>query len=115
MNPEWFAGRLRELREAKGWTQQQLAEKANMTKDGLARLERGDRSPAWETVVALCQALGVDCSAFLTAPADREAPGPGRPKKADAQGEIGHVPISEDAGQAEAKGGRGAKKKGKRK
>jgi transcriptional regulator with XRE-family HTH domain len=82
MNPEWFGGRLRELREAAGWTQQRLAEVAGMKLGGVRNLEQGRRSPAWETVLALAQALGVDCTAFTKEPAARE-PKPGRPRKAE--------------------------------
>ncbi|HEY7425026.1 MAG TPA: helix-turn-helix transcriptional regulator [Gemmataceae bacterium] len=81
MNPEWFAGRLRELREAAGFTQQQLADKAGLTREGVAQLETERREPSWRTVVSLCQALGVSCEAFLKEPASGHKPGPGRPRK----------------------------------
>jgi transcriptional regulator with XRE-family HTH domain len=81
MNPEWFAGRLRELREAAGFTQQQLAEKAGLTREGVAQLETERREPSWRTVVSLCQALGVSCEAFLKEPTAGHKPGPGRPRK----------------------------------
>jgi transcriptional regulator with XRE-family HTH domain len=81
MNPDWFGPRLRELREERGLTQAQLAEKAGMTKDGLAFLERSERAPAWATALSLAAALGVDCTAFTTPPAERQAAGRGRPRK----------------------------------
>ncbi len=81
MNAEWFAGRLREVREQAGLTQLELAERAGLTKDAVARLERGARSPAWETVVALCQALKVMPNTFLHEPAERPTAGRGRPRK----------------------------------
>jgi transcriptional regulator with XRE-family HTH domain len=81
MNPEWFAGRLRELREAAGFTQQQLADKAGLTREGVAQLETERREPSWRTVVSLCQALGVSCEAFLKEPAAGHEPRPGRPRK----------------------------------
>jgi transcriptional regulator with XRE-family HTH domain len=76
---EWFAGRLRELRETSGLTQAELGRLAGFTREGIAQLETGRRSPAWGTVVALLNALQVDCAAFLTPPRPREPPGPGRP------------------------------------
>jgi transcriptional regulator with XRE-family HTH domain len=82
MQAEWFAGRLRELREAKGSTQQQLADAAGLKLGGIRDLEQGRRSPTWETVVALCKALGVTADAFLQEPQERLAAGPGRPRKA---------------------------------
>ena len=82
MSADWFAGRLRELREAAGLTQQQLAERAGLTREGVAQLETGRREPAWRTVVALCQALGTEPGEFLKPPAERPPAGRGRPRKA---------------------------------
>jgi transcriptional regulator with XRE-family HTH domain len=84
MSAHWFAGRLRELREGKGWTQSQLADKAGLSEGGVRDLEQGRRKPSWETVLALASALGVSCDAFATQPA-AEASAPrkrGRPQKA---------------------------------
>jgi transcriptional regulator with XRE-family HTH domain len=81
MNAEWFAGRLKELREKAGVTQHQLGEKAGLSQAGIADLEQGRRKPAWETVVALCQALGVGPSAFLQEPGAMPKPRRGRPRK----------------------------------
>ncbi len=52
-----------------------------MEKGGISRLERGERSPSWETVAVLCDALGVDCTAFAVAPKDAPVPKRGRPRK----------------------------------
>jgi transcriptional regulator with XRE-family HTH domain len=82
MNPDWFAGRLRELREAKGLSREQLAESAGMKVGGIRDLEQGVRSPTWKTVLALCQALSVSCEEFTREPADRPPAAPGRPRKA---------------------------------
>jgi transcriptional regulator with XRE-family HTH domain len=79
---EWFAGRLRELREAAGLTQEQLGRRAGMAWRTITHLEAGDRKPTWETVLALCRALGVECGAFATEPAARPEPRRGRPRKA---------------------------------
>lgn len=81
---DWFGGRLRELREAAGLTQAQLAERASLTREGVAQLETGRRKPAWETVLALCEALAVPCTAFAEAPSTSGPPGRGRPKKSGA-------------------------------
>lgn len=81
MSADYFAGRLRELREKAALTQGELAEKAGLTREGIAQIETGRRSPQWETVVALAAALGVSCESFQQPPAAREPPGPGRPAK----------------------------------
>jgi transcriptional regulator with XRE-family HTH domain len=78
---EHFGGRLRELRGEKGLTQPQLAELAGLNKDALARLERGERSPTWETVVILAESLGVSTDTFLDAPAPADPSPRGRPRK----------------------------------
>ena len=48
------------------------------------KLERGEREPAWGTVLALMDALGVSCQAFLEEPGPQPEAKPGRPRKADA-------------------------------
>jgi transcriptional regulator with XRE-family HTH domain len=84
MSAKWFAGRLRELRLAAGLSQRELAERAGIDKDSLSRLERDLWQPTWETVLALCQALGVDCTAFTMQPAEHAKPrGRGRPRKGE--------------------------------
>jgi transcriptional regulator with XRE-family HTH domain len=82
MNAEWFAARLRELREQSALTQQQLADAASLTREGVAQLETGRREPAWRTVVALCQALSVTADAFLQEPSAPPDTKRGRPRKA---------------------------------
>jgi transcriptional regulator with XRE-family HTH domain len=81
MNAEWFAGRLKELRSAAGLTQQQLADKAGLAVGVIRKLEQQENKPTWETALILCQALGVDCTAFTQPPAERPAAKPGRPRK----------------------------------
>jgi len=82
MDAEHFAGRLKELRLAKGWTQQQLAERAALAKATVADLEQDRYAPTWPTVLALADALGVTCEEFRKAPTTRAATGRGRPRKA---------------------------------
>jgi transcriptional regulator with XRE-family HTH domain len=83
MKAEWFAGRLRELRERAGLSREQLADRAGMqSAAGIRNLEQGIRKPSWETVIALCQALDVKCDAFLQEPGDLPPLAPGRPRKA---------------------------------
>jgi y4mF family transcriptional regulator len=59
-----FGEVLRELREKAGLTQLTLAQKAGVSQRGISHLEQGLRSPNWETVVAICEALGVSCETF---------------------------------------------------
>jgi transcriptional regulator with XRE-family HTH domain len=54
-----LAIRLRELRRSKGWSQERLAEAADMHRTYLAGIERSLRNPALENLVKLANALGV--------------------------------------------------------
>jgi predicted ATPase/DNA-binding XRE family transcriptional regulator len=55
-----LGGRLRALREAAGYTQEELAERAGLTAHGVSALERGTRTrPYPHTIRALGDALGV--------------------------------------------------------
>jgi transcriptional regulator with XRE-family HTH domain len=54
-----LAGLLKQLREDRGITQEQLAFDAGITASALSRIERGLNSPGWTTVRRLAQALDV--------------------------------------------------------
>ena len=76
---------MKELREAAGYTQADLCYEAKLTPDGLSKLERGLRTPGWETLCALADALGVSLDEFRKPPTKRPAePVRGRPKRAKA-------------------------------
>jgi transcriptional regulator with XRE-family HTH domain len=59
-----FGERLRELREKVEMSQKTLADKAGLSIRQVSRMETGDQRPSWDTVLALADALGVDCNAF---------------------------------------------------
>jgi transcriptional regulator with XRE-family HTH domain len=86
MSAAWFAGRLRELRERAGLTQQELAARVGTTVRNISRLETGVQEATWPTVVALAGVFGVTCDAFLQEPAAMPEPHRGRPRKAQAGG-----------------------------
>src|SRR5947209_183999 len=77
--PTGFDRRLKELREAAGLTQDQLAERAGLYKFSVAKLEQGIREPTWTTVLTLAKVLGVSVSAFAAegeSVAEGHAPAP---------------------------------------
>lgn len=57
--------RIRERRKALGLTQEQLAEQAGMSVNFLARMEMAGRTPSFDTLVRLSDALKVDVSDLL--------------------------------------------------
>ncbi len=60
-----IGGRIRQLRLAAGLTQEGLASQAGIGRVTLSRIERGEQSPRYETLLALGHALGQDASALL--------------------------------------------------
>src|SRR5687768_14430747 len=83
MQAEWFAARLRELREARGLTRKELAAKAGLkSQAGIRNLEQGVRAPSWPTVVALCKAMGISCDEFMKPPTGGSKPAAGEDESA---------------------------------
>ena len=79
-----FAARLKELRQAAGMTQKELAEKAGVALRTVSSLEQGLYEPVWSTAIALASALGLNCTAFQQLPANPTPAPRGRPRKAAA-------------------------------
>ena len=58
---------LRTLREEKGWTQEELAEKASVERSYLTKLETGDKvNPSLAVLKRLAKALRVGVEKLLT-------------------------------------------------
>lgn len=60
-----LASRLRELRQQRGWTQQELADRANLSLNAVNSYERAERFPRAESLDALLSALDVDATQSL--------------------------------------------------
>ena len=54
-----FGATVREMRLSKGWTQEQLAEEAEMNELQIGHIERGASDPKLTSVLRLCRAFGV--------------------------------------------------------
>jgi transcriptional regulator with XRE-family HTH domain len=52
-----FGAAVRELRDARGWSQEQLAGRAELNRSYLGEVERGDAMPSLATVEKLAVAL----------------------------------------------------------
>lgn len=63
-----FPARLRELREAAGLSQTDLAKRSGVPQATIGAYEVGRNAPTWGSVVKLAHALGVPTDAFRAAP-----------------------------------------------
>ena len=83
MDLKTFAARLKELREAAGLTQKQLADRADLSQRAISAWEQAEREPGWLAVLALAKALSVNCLAFEQEPGSVPEPRRGRPPKGE--------------------------------
>jgi transcriptional regulator with XRE-family HTH domain len=77
-----FGERLRELRQAAGLSQPQLADAAGVPVGSIRNYEQGQREPYWFVVFKLAKALGVSCEAFAACvPVEGVKPPPPAPRR----------------------------------
>jgi len=65
--------RIKELREAKGWTQTDLSERSNMSRSQLAMIEAETRPANTLRLNAIATALGVDPDALFSTGSENRA------------------------------------------
>jgi transcriptional regulator with XRE-family HTH domain len=56
---------LKQLREAKGWTQEALAERSGLDRSYVAGIEAGLRNPSIKALAKLARGVGTTLSAFF--------------------------------------------------
>ncbi|HMN42711.1 MAG TPA: helix-turn-helix domain-containing protein [Phycisphaerales bacterium] len=61
---EWVSAKIREVRNQKGLTQEQLAEKTGLPQSHLSRIENAKHSPSRVTLEKIADALGVPVKLF---------------------------------------------------
>lgn len=64
--------RLRDLRTGRGWTQDELARRAGLSKSYLSRIEDGDRQPSLASLLSLAQAFDVALASLFDVQATAE-------------------------------------------
>lgn len=60
-----FAQRVRVLRKARGWSQEELAERAHIHRTFVSQIERATKSSTIDTVEKIARALGTTCGELL--------------------------------------------------
>jgi len=62
--------RLRDLRESRGWSQEELAEESDLDPTYIGGIERGRRNPSLVSLAKLARALKVSLPELLRVPID---------------------------------------------
>ena len=62
---EMIGSRIKDLRNRNGLTQQELADRTELTKGFISQLERGQVTPSVETLLDLIECLGTSPSEFF--------------------------------------------------
>lgn len=65
MDMKRIGKRIREKRIEKGWRQEDLAEKINLTADYIGMIERGEKTPRLETLINIINCLNVSSDEIL--------------------------------------------------
>ena len=60
-----IGGRIRQVRKVKGWSQDELARKCEISMSFLGHIERGTRIMSLDTFVSICNALDADADELL--------------------------------------------------
>lgn len=60
-----LGSRVRQLREAKGWTQETLAERSGLDRSYVAGIEAGLRNPSAKALAKIARGLGTTLSNFF--------------------------------------------------
>ena len=65
MNTSSIGKRIRKYREAKGWRQEEFAEKIGLSVTYTGMIERGEKVPKLETFIMIANTLGVSADLLL--------------------------------------------------
>ncbi len=72
-----FPERLKSMRETRGWSQEELATKARLQATAISHFETGGRSPSFDNLKKLADALNVSSDYLLGRSDSQEMVGPG--------------------------------------
>lgn len=67
---------LLDLRNERGWSRKELAERSGLSYPYISQLENGDREPSFDTLTKLAETFGLAVDALLAPAATQRPPGP---------------------------------------
>ena len=95
-----FAEKLRQLRDAAGLTQEQMAERSGINLWTIRGYEQGRREPNWKGVLSLAKSLNVAAEVFSEcdeSTTDEQSARPrGRPRKPEAPADLAVAPSQRE-------------------
>ncbi len=69
-----IARELRRLRKERGWSQLELAERADLSVNYVSLIERAERLPSMEVIIQLAEVLGTTLAGVLIEPTENAEP-----------------------------------------
>ena len=69
-----IGGRIRQLREAQGWTTNFLATRCGVSQSFLRSVELGEKGISVEYLTLICDALNISLKEFFDVPTDQDTP-----------------------------------------
>lgn len=63
--------KIRTLREVNQWSQEEMAERMNMSRNGYSKIERGESQPTLERLVQIAHIFNIEVSELLNTENDR--------------------------------------------
>lgn len=70
-----LAATIRRLREERDWSQESVAQDAEMSVGSYARIERGEANPAWTTVARIAHTFGLSVAGLAAEVERKHRPG----------------------------------------
>ena len=90
------AARLAELRREKGLSQEELAEKLNVSRQAVSKWERGESSPDTDNLIALAQLYGVSLDVLLGLKLAKTPEPAGAEYEVPMETEAEEIPLTEE-------------------
>ena len=99
-----FNNKLYELRKQKGFSQEELASRLNVSRQTVSKWERGESSPDMEKLVAMSDLFGITLDELVLDKAPTQPESAPASAKADIAGEIKEKVLTEDNKKKAKKG-----------